>query len=382
MRVQAGNSNMDFGLSEEQQQLKETARGFLARQCPSTSVRKIMATDDGMPRELWSEIAKLGWHALVVPEKFGGAGLTMLDVAMLLEELGFAATPGPFLFSSVLAAKILAEGAGDDLNSKWLPRIADGAAIGTIAIVEDGDSLATSDLATTARKDSAGWLLSGAKWFVPYANVADFIIVAAKTGAGPNDAGLFAVETRAQGVRITELKNLDLTRRVSLVELHGVAVPAPAQLAGGATLLRRLIDLGAVAVAADSLGGCERALQMAVEYSKVREQFGKPIGSFQALKHSAAEIVADLEPARALLWYAAYAQDAFPDAASRAAAMAKARMCDIYSRATGRAVLMHGGIGFTWEHDIHLWFKRARFNDSYFGSPVFHRNRVATLSGY
>ncbi|MGH7949649.1 MAG: acyl-CoA dehydrogenase family protein [Candidatus Binataceae bacterium] len=373
---------MDFGLSEVQQQLKESARGFLAKECPTTLVRKVMAADDSMPRELWAAMAKLGWHGLVVPEKFGGAGLTMLDVAILLEELGFAATPGPFLFSSVLAAKILAEGAGADLNSKWLPKLADGTVIGTVAIVEQGDGLATSDITTTARKNDAGWTLTGAKWFVPYANVADFIVVAAKTGSAPDDVALFAVETASQGVRVTELKNLDLTRRVSLVELRDVAVPAAGQLDGGATLLRRLIDLGAVAVAADSLGGSERALEMAVEYSKVREQFGKPIGSFQALKHAAAEIVADLEPARALLWYAAYAQDALPDAASRAAAMAKARLCDIYSRASDRAVLMHGGIGFTWEHDIHLWFKRARFNESYFGSPVFHRDRVATLSGY
>ena len=373
---------MDFGLSEEQQQLKESARGFLAKECPTTLVRRIMASDDGMPRELWAAMAKLGWHGLVVPEKFGGAGLTMLDVAMLLEELGFANTPGPFLFSSVLAAKILAEGGSDDLSSKWLPKLANGAAIGTVAIVEQGGGLGASDIAATARKDGAGWKLNGAKWFVPYANVADFIVIAAKTGAGSDDVALFAVETRAQGVSVAELKNLDLTRRVSVVELRDVVVPAAAGLAGGAGLLRRLIDLGAVGVAADSLGGAERALDMAVEYSKVREQFGKPIGSFQALKHAAAEIVADLEPARALLWYAAHAQDALPDAAPRAAAMAKARLSDIYSRASDRAVLMHGGIGFTWEHDIHLWFKRARFNESYFGSPVFHRDRVATLSGY
>ncbi len=335
-----------------------------------------------MPRELWAAMAKLGWHGLVVPEKFGGSGLQMLDMAMLVEELGYAAAPGPFLFSSVLAAKILAEGAGDDLNSRWLPRLADGTAVGTVAIVEQDGAVTTSGIATAAHNHAAGWKLNGAKWFVPYANVADFIVVAARTASAPDDVALFLVETRAAGVRIEPLKNLDLTRRVSVVELRDVVVPANAQLAGGVAPFRRLIDLGAVAVAADSLGGSERALEMAVEYTKVREQFGKPIGSFQALKHAAAEIVADLEPARALLWYAAYAQDALPDAAPRAAAMAKARLCDIFSRASDRAVLMHGGIGFTWEHDIHLWFKRARFNESCFGSPAFHRDRVATLSGY
>jgi alkylation response protein AidB-like acyl-CoA dehydrogenase len=212
--------------------------------------------------------------------------------------------------------------------------------------------------------------------FVPYANVADFIVVAAKHDS---DIFLFVVDAKAPGVTIRSLKNLDLTRRVSSVELRG----APAEpLHGGTDLFAKLIDVAAVAVAADSLGGTERALEMAVDYSKVREQFGKPIGSFQALKHAAAEIVADVEPARAMLWYAAYAQDTGAADASRTAAMAKARLCDIYSRGTDRAVLMHGGIGFTWEHDMHLWFKRARFNESCFGSPAFHRERVATLGAY
>jgi len=181
-------------------------------------------------------------------------------------------------------------------------------------------------------------------------------------------------------VTIRSMKNLDLTRRVASVELR--SVPAKRLHGGGSQLFTKLVDIAAIAVAADSLGGIERALEMAVDYSKVREQFGKPIGSFQALKHAAAEIVADVEPARAMLWYAAYAIDTGAADASRVAAMAKARLCDIYSRGTDRAVLMHGGIGFTWEHDMHLWFKRARFNESYFGSPSFHRERVATLGAY
>ena len=166
------------------------------------------------------------------------------------------------------------------------------------------------------------------------------------------------------------------------MELDAVVVPAQAALRGGASLYDRLIDVAAVAIAADSLGGTERALEMAVEYSKVREQFGRPIGSYQALQHAAAEIVADMEPARSLLWYAAHAVDVLSNDAPRTAAMVKARMCEVYMRSADRAVLMHGGIGFTWDHDMHLWFKRARFNESYFGAPPFHRERIATLSGY
>jgi alkylation response protein AidB-like acyl-CoA dehydrogenase len=367
---------MDFGLSEEQQQLKESARAFLSGECPTTFVRKTMATDDGYPRELYDHIAKLGWTGLIVPEKFGGAGLGMLDMAMVLEEGGYAAMPGPFLFSSVLAAGALKLSGSEELKAKWLTPLAGGKAIGTVAIVESAGSIDGRDINAIGMKSDAGWSLNGTKMFVPYANVADFIVVAAKHDS---DIFLFVVDTKSPGVTIRAMKNLDLTRRVSSVDLKS----APAErLKGGTDLFGKLIDVAAIAVAADSLGGTERALEMAVDYSKVREQFGKPIGSFQALKHAAAEIVADVEPARAMLWYAAYAQDIDAPDASRTAAMAKARLCDIYSRGTDRAVLMHGGIGFTWEHDMHLWFKRARFNESYFGSPAFHRERVAALGAY
>jgi len=368
---------MDFGLSEEQQQLKESARAFLSGECPTTFVRKTMATDDGYPRELYDHIAKLGWTGLIVPEKFGGAGLGMLDMAVILEEGGYAAMPGPSLFSSVLAASALKLSGSEQLKAKWLTPLAEGKAIGTVAIVESAGSIDQRDINATATKGGAGFHLTGAKMFVPYANVADFVVVAAKNNA--REISLFVADAKAPGVTIRSLKNLDLTRRVSNVELKG----APAeQLGGGDDLFAKLIDVAAIAVAADSLGGTERALEMAVDYSKVREQFGKPIGSFQALKHAAAEIVADVEPARAMLWYAAYAQDTGAADAERVASMAKARLCDIYSRGTDRAVLMHGGIGFTWEHDMHLWFKRARFNESYFGSPSFHRERVAVLGAY
>ena len=251
-----------------------------------------------------------------------------------------------------------------------------------VAIVEANDSINPADLSTTARKSGSGWVLNGAKIFVPYAHLADFVIVAARTGSGADDIGLFLVEPDSPGVRIRRLNNLDLSRRVCAVELDAVVVPAQAALSGGVKLYDRLVDIAAVAIAADSLGGTERALEMAVEYSKVREQFGRPIGSYQALQHAAAEIVADMEPARSLLWYAAHALDVLSNDAPRAAAMVKARMCEVYMRSADRAVLMHGGIGFTWDHDMHLWFKRARFNESYFGAPPFHRERVATLSGY
>jgi alkylation response protein AidB-like acyl-CoA dehydrogenase len=373
---------MDFGLSEEQEQLKTSAREFLAGECATAFVRKVMASQDGAASELYRDVARLGWNGLIIPEKFGGAGLSMLDMAVLLEEQGYAAMPGPFLFSSVLAASALCQFGSDESRNKWLPAIAEGKAIGTLAITEDDDGIEPAAITARVQDQKGEVVINGRKMFVPYAHVADVIIVAVRFGDAPDDVTFFAVESKAPGVKIRMMKNLDLTRRVCEVELKDVRVTSAAELTGGGNALRRIIDIGSVAVAADSLGGAERALEMAVEYSKVREQFGKPIGSFQALKHAAAEIVSELEPARSLLWYTAYALDAVPKEAPRAAAMAKARLSDVYSRTTDRAVLMHGGIGFTWEHDIHLWFKRSRFNESYFGAPPYHRERVAQLGGY
>lgn len=373
---------MDFGLSEEQEQLRESARHFLAGECPARKMREIALDAAGLSPELERKMAQLGWPGLIVPERLGGAGLAMLDMAVLLEECGYAAMPGPFLFSSAIAAYALAAGGGDEINTRWLKPLAAGDASGAVAIVEANDGLVPSDFAATARTAPAGAVINGVKMFVPYAQSASFFIVAARTGAAARDVGLFVVPANAAGVKIRPLKALDLTRRLALVEFDGVLAPPEAQLRGGDELYERVLAAGAIAIAADSIGGAQRVLDMAVEYAKVREQFGKPIGSFQAIKHAAAEIVADLEPARALVWYAAYAFDALPREAARAAAMAKARACDVYSRAAGKAVLMHGGIGFTWEHDIHFWFKRARLNESLFGAPPYHRERVAALGGY
>ena len=192
---------MDFGLSDEQRQLKETARDFLRNECPATIVRKVMADADGIPRELYREIAKLGWTGLTVPEKYGGAGMTTLDMAVLLEECGYAAMPGPFLFSSAIAAPALASGGSEELNSRWLPALVEGRAIGTIAIVDENDSLEPRDIAATAAETGSGFTLLGVKMFVPYAHLADFIIVAARIGGSyGGESVLFVVETATPGV--------------------------------------------------------------------------------------------------------------------------------------------------------------------------------------
>jgi alkylation response protein AidB-like acyl-CoA dehydrogenase len=260
--------------------------------------------------------------------------------------------------------------------------------LGALAYLEASDRHDPAGITLAAKKKGrSGWQLKGAKLFVQGVPGADLILVAArsKAGTGPRGISLFLVEAKSPGVKMRPSETIDLSRRVGELELRDTAVDAAALVGRegeGWPVVERLLDLGAIGIAADSLGGASRALDMAVEYSRVRHQFGRPIGSFQAIKHMAAEMVAEVEPARSLVWYAAYAYDHRPREAARAAAIAKARLGDVYSRTVNRSVQIHGGIGFTWEHDLHLWFKRARWNEVAFGDPTFHRERLATIDGY
>jgi len=374
---------MDFALSDEQELLQQSARDFLARECPTTVVRETMATPEGYSPALYQKMADLGWPGLAIPAQYGGQGLGMLDLAVLAEELGRAAVPGPFLATAVLGASSLVHARAGALQKEWLPRLAAGQALATLAVSEGDPCLTPGGIRAKCTTTRTGFRLTGTKLFVPDAHVAD-VIIAAFRARGHEAAGicLFAVPRDMPGVTVRPLADLDQTRRPCEVEFRNVDLPKSARLADEASgwkVLSRVVDAACVVLAADSLGGSQRALEMAVEYSKTREQFGRPIGSFQAMKHMAAEMVSEIEPARSLVWYAAYAYDHEPKRAALAAAMAKARLTDIYSRTTNRAVQMHGGIGFTWEHDMQLWFKRALWNRTAFGDAVFHRERVAAL---
>lgn len=377
---------MDFGLSEEQEMLQQSAREFLTQECPPTFVREMYKDQDGFSRELHRKMAEQGWTGLLIPEAHNGLGLKMLDMAVLLEEMGRAAVPGPFLFSSVLFALGVTLGGSAAQKKLWLPRIVSGEATGVLAFLEEDDRLDAAGVMLKAKKSRDEYVLSGVKMFVPFAAVADVLLVAART-SGRDEAGvsLFLVDRESPGIILNPLNIFDQTRRVYAVEFKNVAAPKTALVGeegGGWKILARLLDAACVALAADSLGGAQKALEMAVEYTKVRTQFNRPIASFQALKHMAAEVVSEIEPARSLVWYAAHVFDARPREASRAASLAKARLSDVYAHATNQAVQMHGGIGFTWEHDMHFWFKRAKWNEFAFGDATYHRERIAQLEGF
>ncbi|HZR82287.1 MAG TPA: acyl-CoA dehydrogenase family protein [Candidatus Binatia bacterium] len=379
---------MDFGLTDDQRLLAEAARQFLAGESTPQAVRRIAEDPQGFSPELNRRIAEQGWPGLLIPEAYGGLGLGILDAAVILTELGRALTPAPFLSSGVLATTLFLSAATAAQRRAWLPRLASGEVTATVAWLEDSERFDPAGIKLPARKARSDQIrLSGAKLFVLDAQVADVLIVAvrSKRGVGPDGVSLLLVPRDTPNLELTPLPTIDRTRRAYEVRFDDVAVPRSHLLGGEGKAwkhLARMFDVACVAIAAESQGGAERALEMAVEYAKVREQFGRAIGSFQAVKHMAAESFADIEPSRSLLWYAAWAQQAIPKDASRAASMAKARLGDVYSRVANRAVQMHGGIGFTWEHDIHFWFKRAKVNELSFGTPTWHRERVAQLSGW
>ena len=362
---------MDFGLSQDQLLLKETIRRFLDERCPTTLVRKVMESPSGHDPELWAGLVELGVPGLYVPAEHGGAGLELLDLALAAEELGYNATPGPFL-ASVLAAIAIAEGGSDAQRSRRLPALADGSRIGSFALGEDNDEWAPDRLATRA----AGGKLTGTKPLVPYGALADVIAVAAVDESGP---GLWLVERGAPGLTVTELQGVDATRRLARLELAGT--PGD-RLPGGAAAVGRARDAACVLIAADAYGGCRRMLDMTVTYAKQREQFGQPIAAFQAVKHQLANLACDLEPSLSLLWYAAHAFDRIPAESERHAALAKSHLTDVYDRFARETTELHGGIGFTWEYDLQLWFKRAIYDRSLFGDATLHRARAADLAGW
>jgi len=362
---------MDFGLSEEQVLLKDTVGRFLAEQCPTARVRQIMEGPNGHDETLWRALAEMGVTGLTVPSEQGGLGMELLDLALIAEELGYATTPGPFLACS-MATVALAECEDTAFKERWLPALAAGETLATLAIGEENSEWDLARLAARVEKGA----LSGKKPLVPYAGLSSLLLVAARDDDG---VGLWAVEREAPGLEVRALKGNDLTRRLDSVTFENT--PAT-KVAGGRAALDRAIDAGLVLIAADAYGGVRRCLEMSVEYALQREQFGQVIGAFQAIKHQLANMAADIEPSLSLYWYAAHAFDHIKEKAARHAAMAKAHLTDLYDRVARDATEIHGGIGFTWEFDLHLWFRRSIFDRSYLGDAAFHRERAAELAGW
>jgi alkylation response protein AidB-like acyl-CoA dehydrogenase len=364
---------MNFDLTDEQQMLQAAARDFLASRLNSEKIRALAESEDAFSEDLWREIANLGWPGLLVSADYGGQELGTIELTVLMEQLGYALTPGPVL-SNTLAALALQTAATDEQREHWLAPLAAGDKRGTLALWDRGAGWEPTDITLEPERSNGGFTLNGEKLFVLDAATADFMIVGAKGDRR------FIVETGAPGVTITPTPTIDATRKQYAVKLDGVKVGEEAAFGGDGALEDARVR-AYIALAAELTGVAQHALEMAVDYAKERKQFGRPIGSYQAVSHRCAQMLLETEGARSASYYAAWAADNEPETAPLAASMAKAYASDAGTRVTGASLQVHGGIGFTWEHDIHLFLKRAESDAVMFGDSRWHRERVAQLAG-
>ena len=362
---------MNFDLTDEQQMLQAAAKEFLAARLKSETIRKLAESDDAFSEDLWRQMSDLNWPGLMVSESYGGQELGTVELAVLMEQLGYALVPGPIL-SSMLTAIALETAGTDEQKERYLPPLATGEQRGTLALWDAGAGWAPDDVTLEPERAGGGYVLSGEKLFVLDAATADFFVV------GASGDRRFIVERGADGLSIAPTPTIDATRKQYAVKLDGVKVGEEAAFGGPGAMAPARVR-AYIAVAAELAGIAQRALEWAVDYAKERKQFGRPIGAYQAVSHRCAQMLLETEGARSASYYAAWAADNEPETAELAASMAKAYASDAGTRVTGASLQVHGGIGFTWEHDLHLWLKRASSDAVMFGDARWHREQVARL---
>jgi len=371
---------VDFAFSQEQEMLRRSAREFLAKECSPKVVRRLMESADGYDQALWKKIADLGWTALGIPEEYGGVG-TFLDLVVVLEEAGRALLPGPFFSTMGLAVPALVEAGTEAQKKEVLTAIAAGSARATLAFTEPSGRWDAGSIGLTAKQSGGGWRLDGVKVFVPDVEAADYIVVVARTrGEGEEGVTLFLVQDKPEGMALRPLETLDMTRRWSEIRFDGVQLGADAVMGAPDKAwprLKRALEWATSALCAEMVGGVQKVLETSTEYAKTRHQFGKPIGIYQAVSHKLADMLVLSESGRSATYYAAWTVDADAPDRSLASSMAKAYVSDAYRKVAGDGIQVHGGIGFTWEHDMHLYFKRAKSSEVTLGDATFHRELVA-----
>ena len=357
---------MQFGLSESQQILKDTSRKFFSGECPLAEVRRLMETETGYNADLWLKLAGQGFTGIICPEDCGGMGLGKVELILLMEEAGYALLPGPFFSTVALAVPTIDAVASPAQKKKYLSRIASGDARSTVAVLEESASWDLSN----AKLAAAGDKLTGTKLFVTDAAVADFIVVIAQNG-------VFMVDAKAPGLRIEPMKGMDLTRKVYSVQFSNTPAEKLGSRDGDGDGVINAFALATTALAAEMVGGMQRALEITVAYAKTRKQFGKPIGIYQAVQHQCADMYLQTESSRSAVYYAAWAlQENTPDAAT-AVSIAKMYASDAGRNVGNHGIQVHGGMGFTWENDLHLYYRRAKASETMLGDAAFHRERIA-----
>ncbi len=370
---------MNFAFSEEQEELRRAVRRFCEDKSPETEVRRLMETEDGYDPAVWSQMGEqLGLQGLAIPEEFGGSGYSYVELVVVLEEMGRALLCAPYFSSVALAANLLLASGDREAETAHLPGIASGQTIATVAIAESSGRWDEAGVTLAASAGNGGWTLSGEKSFVLDGHVADLVLVVARTDAG---VSVFAVDKGASGFTATSLTTMDQTRKQARLTFE----QTPATLVGtdgtGWAAVAKMLDLAAIALAAEQVGGAQRVLEMAVDYAKNRIQFGRPIGSFQAIKHKCADMLLEVESAKSAAYYAGWSAAEDNEEVPVVASLAKSYCSEAYFHAAAENIQIHGGIGFTWDYPAHLYFKRAKSSELLFGDPSYHRELLAQRIG-
>jgi alkylation response protein AidB-like acyl-CoA dehydrogenase len=376
---------VNFAFSEEQEELRRSVRRFLEDKSPSAEVRRLMETTEGYDPKVWAQMAnELGLQSLHIPEAYGGQGFSFVELVVVLEEMGRALLCAPYFSSVCLAANAIMNAGTEEQKQALLPGIAAGETIATLAFTEPSGKWDANGITMEAASDgSGGYTLSGTKMFVLDGHTANLLVVAARSAGSGGTEGIsfFTVEGDAPGLTRTALPTMDQTRKQAKLEFSNV----PAQLLGeegaGWAALSKTLDQAAVCLAAEQVGGAQKCLDMSVEYAKVRIQFGRPIGSFQAIKHKCADMLLEVESSKSAAYYAGWAAAEDNDELPVVASLAKSYCSEAYFHAAAENIQIHGGIGFTWEHDAHLYFKRAKSSEILFGDPTYHRELLAQRIG-
>ena len=375
---------MDFSLNEEQEILRNMARNFLTKECPKSFVKEMNNDERGYSPLLWRKMAELGWMGFVFPEKYGGMEGSFLDLTVLMEEMGRACLPGPFFSTVILGGISLLEGGNEKQKERFLPKIAKGEIILTLAVTEVSGNYEPEGIETRSVKTEEGYTIDGTKLFVPDAHIADYILVAARTeeGKGNNGIALFIIDTKSPGITVTPLKTISGDKQCE-VRFEGVKIKEDALIGGlnnGWSIIQKVWPKIVVARCAEMVGGAQEALGMTINYAKEREQFGSPIGTLQAVQHYCADMVADVDGCRYITYQAAWMLSCGLSC-DKEVAMAKAWCSDAFRRVTAKGHQIHGAIGFTEEHDLHLYYKKAKTWELFYGDSNFHRETVAQQMG-
>ena len=375
---------MNFAFSEEQEQLREAVRKFMEAKSPSSEVRRLMETTEGYDEAVWKQMAQeLGLQSLHLPEAHGGQGYTFVELGIVLEEMGRVLLCAPYFSTVVLAADAIMNAGTDAQQGELLPGIASGETIAALAFTEPNGRWDASGITMEASGTGDDYQLSGTKMFVIDGHTANTIITVARlTGtSGEDGISFFAVDGDASGLTRTPLATMDQTRKQARLDFSDVAARPLGEPGAGWAALSKTLDQAAVGLSNEMVGGAQKVLEMSVEYAKVRVQFGRPIGSFQAIKHKCADMLLEVESAKSAAYYAAWAAAEDNEELPVVASLAKAYCSDAYFHAAAENIQIHGGIGFTWEHDAHLYFKRAKSSEILLGDATYHRELLAQRIG-